>query len=350
MALVLAGATKDSVCQNELQTVFQLKSHEDFPLLSQQVISSNKTGTGVSLTSANGIWSRSSLKHSYVDTIQQVHGAEASDLPETYAPIDAYITKKTNGLIENMMGGDPIDALTVAVLVNAVHFKGDWTTQFDKKLTTRGTFTNLYGEKKQAAFMKATRKMPFAQDVRLLGGASIVQLDYGKQKSNDTPAEYAAFFILPKEKGQTALHNVVERLSTLHAKKKSFSSILDQMSSQNKLELTLPRFKLSYGTRSLKKELRSLGVNSCFDDDMALLELSEDPTVHLHEVFHKAVLEVTEEGTEAAAATAAIMRARSLPMPPTEMTFDRPFLMLILHMPSLTPLFLARADNPDLIF
>jgi serpin B len=80
------------------------------------------------------------------------------------------------------------------------------------------------------------------------------------------------------------------------------------------------------------------------------MEMSDDPLVHLDEVFHKAVMEVTEEGTEAAAASVGIIMTRSMPMPPEKLVFDRPFVMIILHVPTKTPLFLARVDDPELMF
>jgi len=354
LALVLAGATIDSPCQEELRRVLNVGSHLDLPLLSQQLLSS--AGPSVCFTSANGIWSKD-LKDSYIAIVKQSHDAAANKLPDTYESIDAYISKKTNGLIKNMLEG-PIDPLTVAVVVNAVHFKGDWTTQFDKKLTTAGYFTTLNGDQKEAMFMKANRNMKVAIDLDLLQGASIVQLDYGKDDASEGEgnhvAEYVALFILPSQEGREALNGVIQCLLLLNTNggdaESSFSAVLGQMNSHRKVKLSLPRFKLSYGTKSIKDELRSLGINSCFDGERVLMEMSSDPLVHVDEVLHKAVLEVTEEGTEAAAASVGIMMTRSLPPPPIELQFNRPFIMLILHQTTKTPLFVARVDDPELMF
>lgn len=212
--------------------------------------------------------------------------------------------------------------------------------------------------------MTDERKMSFAQGVRQLDGADVVRLDYGKTGDKE-PADVAAFFILPADEGRSALNAVVDRLAVLNAndcvgdneakkksrrKDESFSAVLEEMTPHFKLRLVLPRFKLSYGTKSVKEELRSLGVKSCFDDDEALLEMSDDPQVHLDDVMHKAVMEVTEEGTEAAAATVAIIKSRSIPRPSPTMRFDRPFVMVVLHTPTNTPLFVARVDDPELDF
>lgn len=94
--------------------------------------------------------------------------------------------------------------------------------------------------------------------------------------------------------------------------------------------------------------LRKLGVAAPFDDDGGFLEMSDERELHLASVFHKATLEVNEEGTVAAAATAAVMKARSIPRPPLELSFDRPFAMLVLHAPSGVPLFAGRFTAPRL--
>ena len=76
--------------------------------------------------------------------------------------------------------------------------------------------------------------------------------------------------------------------------------------------------------------------------------MSDDPEVHISDVIHKALIEVSEEGTVAAAATAVIMKTRSLGPPPLRLTFDRPFLMLVVHTPTGLPMFMGRFNLPDL--
>jgi serpin B len=354
LSLVLAGATKGSTCEEELKSVLSVNSHEELPQLSKSLIQSSQSQKSVSLTNANGIWSKT-LKDSYISLVQDIHNAAARDLPNTYEPVNEYIANKTHGLIENMLTGK-VDPLTVAILVNAVHFKGEWTNKFDENATYPAKFTSLDGKLRDAKFMNATRPMKFLTNVDLLNGASIVQLDYGERDQElekDWRADYAAFFILPNEKGIRGINDVIVSLLEMHRESsQAFDDILQEMNlnSHNKVNLSIPRFKMQYGTKSLVDELRSLGLRSCFDGERVLMEMSDDPLVHLDEVFHKAVMEVTEEGTEAAAASVGIIMTRSMPMPPEKLVFDRPFVMIILHVPTKTPLFLARVDDPELMF
>ena len=104
---------------------------------------------------------------------------------------------------------------------------------------------------------------------------------------------------------------------------------------------------------SLKRALQAMGLGPAFDartDAPAggFSLMSDDPDVHLSDVLHKALVEVTEEGTVAAAATAAIMTTRAMVVrpPPEIVVFDRPFVMAIEDVPSGAPLFIGVVARP----
>ena len=88
-------------------------------------------------------------------------------------------------------------------------------------------------------------------------------------------------------------------------------------------------------------------VEAAFDGRNIFLAMSDDPDVHIDDVLTKAVLEIDEEGTVAAAAAAVMMKKRSAPRPPLALSFDRPFLMAIIHVPSGAPLFPGDVDRRD---
>ena len=130
------------------------------------------------------------------------------------------------------------------------------------------------------------------------------------------------------------------------------------MDPTEQLTLTIDwRFKLSFGTdepAKLKPALERMGMKIAFDPSPAtdgkFDQMSDDPSVYLDEVFHGAVMEVTEAGTEAAAATVAKMKRRSLPRPPPDVFFDRPFVVAIIHRPTGEPVFIGRVEVPQLDF
>lgn len=347
LALVLAGTTPNSACQSQIQSVLSVGSHSQIPSLSQQIMQlSNDGEKAVDLTSANGLWVKESILGPYLQVVRDVHDSEVAPIPDTFDPIDAYISEKTNGMIKDTLQG-PIDDLTRAILINAVYFKGSWKDKFDEHLTEEGIFQTNTGENRKAMFMQYEKSIEIATDVKALGGASVVNIEYGREGA------FSALFFLPHEKTSESLSNVFSQLANM-GKPESFSKIslkdvLEKNMSETKVKLVLPRFRISYGTTSLKSQLKSMGMHEAFDGSKGFLQMSEDPDLHLDDVLHKAVIEVTEEGTVASAATAVMMMTRSIPQPPEEMIFNRPFAMVVLHNPSMTPLFIARVDDPEFI-
>lgn len=122
LALVLAGATIDSICQYQIQNLLNIQNHSDIPVISNLLLQSSNS-SGIDFESATGIWTTSSIKPAYIETVQNIHGAVADTLPNSFDPINEFVSQKTNGMIENLLQGN-IDPLTVAILVNAVYFKG----------------------------------------------------------------------------------------------------------------------------------------------------------------------------------------------------------------------------------
>ena len=121
---------------------------------------------------------------------------------------------------------------------------------------------------------------------------------------------------------------------------------------ETKMLLNLPRFKLEFGMvepARLKPALESMGMVTAFGGGKNKFdEMSEDPDLYVEDVLHGAVMEVTEEGTEAAATTVVPMRTRS--RGPRTMTFNRPFVVAIVHRETGTPVFLGRVEEPLLDF
>jgi len=387
LALVLTGATNHSPCQTQLQNALSISSHLDMAVLHSNLISSLQKPMHVDhveLHSANGIWVKEDpgILDSYVNLAKQVHDASASPLPQTYKPINKYIESNTKGMISNMMEDEEVDPLTVAILVNAVYFKGLWQQSFHPDKSFDDTFFVKDGSsgtvERDAKFMVKEDHMEVAFDVDELNGASIVRLDYGKpsedengggrggrhpptrgrmmKQEQEEEAEFSAFFILPSKDSTDGIDGVFTQLAKLSQPSKTSSilpihNILSDTTSQ-KVKLLLPRFKLTTPTTSLTPHLQSLGIKDVFNGSDVLNQMSHDPDVHLSDMLHKAVMEVTEEGTVAAAATVGIMMTRSMPMPSPELKFDRPFGVLVVYKNGgeYTPLFMGRVNDPEFDF
>ena len=99
--------------------------------------------------------------------------------------------------------------------------------------------------------------------------------------------------------------------------------VLEALTPQPTVNLALPRFKAEWGTHSLVPA-KALGVAHPFNGSGGFVGMSDDPELHISDVVHKALIEVNEEGTVAAAATAVIMKTRSLGPPPLRLTVRSP--------------------------
>ncbi len=208
-------------------------------------------------------------------------------------------------------------------------------------------------------FMKATREFNVGIDIPSLGGADAVLLEYGKDEDKDEEAEFGALFMLPSQSNESSMQEMISGLESYMNIKKTpktkitappLHKLLENELSKQKIDLILPRFRISYGAKSLKSNLVDLGIKAPFNSNDMFHQMSDDPLLHLDDVYHTSLMEVTEEGTVAAAATAAIMMTRSLPPPVPKLNFNRPFVVILLHISTGLPLFIGKIDDPELMF
>ena len=331
------------------------------------------SGESVTVTQSNGIWTQGPIHESYIATLKEVHSATAQSLSSmrTYDPINEYVSNATNNLINNVFApATPIDPLVRAILVNAIHLKGKWKYPFDKSNTRNGQFVNHKGESKSCQFMSMTRSMFVETEVEELGNATILQLDYGMEEENikdkreaknpffgqenNAKAPFRALFLLPSDDQPSSMAALMSNL-TLTLSTNSSSNTLHSLlpPESQKVHLLLPKFKVKYGTKSLTTPLQSMGLTAPFASNIThppFDRLSPDPQVYLSDVLHQATLEVNEEGTEAAAVTVGVIKTRCMPRPPLEVVFDRPFIMMVIHVDEETgvgtPLFLGKMMDP----
>jgi len=338
LALVTAGATPASKNEAELLGTLRVSRADKLVEASRAMLSDGKSG--VSLRVANSVWTSKAILSSYVQLAQTTYDAQANPLPASFDPINKWVADKTEGMITKLLSGEP-DPLTVALLVNAVFFKGSWATKFDAKLTVAGTFSAPSAEL-PARFMRRNAKLPGHASMPELGGAAVLRLEYGG--SGDVPNDFCALLVLPQRQGPEALSDAVRGLGDL-----PLGQVLAALR-PHQVDLWLPKFSAEWGAASLKEALRALGVAEAFDGSGGFEAMSADPEVHLSDVVHMTKLEVDEEGTVAAAATAAIMMTRAMPRPVPPLLFkvDRPFLMAVMHAPTGTPLFIGRFNEPKL--
>ncbi|XP_033760133.1 leukocyte elastase inhibitor-like [Pecten maximus] len=240
--------------------------------------------------------------------------------------INEWVSHQTAEKIKDLLPEGSLTPLTVMVLVNAIYFKGDWETKFDDKVTKDMTFHNLKGQQKtvKMMFQKAT-KFPLKYDDQLR--CTVLELPY---KANSL----SMVIILPDDiDGLPALE---EKLTPSVIK-----GLTTKMPPVN-VEVFLPKFKLK-SSFELSKLFQSMGMTYLFHGSKAdLTGIDTSNTSYVSFIFHQAFVDVNEEGTEAAAATAVIIVACSSRGLPLQFKADHPFMFVIKDNRSDTILFVGR--------
>lgn len=270
----------------------------------------------VELTIANSLWARQGIafKQQFLETNRRYFGAQVSVLdfadPEAPQTINRWVDASTKGKIKKIV--DNISPRTVMFLMNAIYFHGKWQKPFDKSLTQEKPFHLANGEQKRVPMMAQTGKFPYLKGENF----QMVSLPYGEGR-------ISMVIVLPDE--GTSLNEWLESLSA--ERWKTWTSRLVPTEG----DLQLPRFGMEY-EKTLNDALKALGMAVAFEPDRAdFTNMRDERDLYLEKVYHKAIVEVNEEGTEAAAVTSVQVGITSVqqPRPPFKMVVDRPFFFAI---------------------
>jgi len=253
----------------------------------------------------NSLWMSQSLNPAYKWQMDKL-SVHTAALPTTPDPINQWVEAQTKGLIKNVLAR--LEKNTIAILVNVVYFKGQWSSQFSKTATADGLFTHADGSTETCKMMMKTANTNFKYR-KLPSGTASVQLPYGKS------GDFYAIVTLPSAGSVPNPHEAT----------------LSGPWEIKKVKVQMPRFKAEFGA-SVKDILRSMGIESIFSELGMLKGICTRDDAIIGDVAHKAVVEVDEYGTEAAAATTVTMMRMSLDTRPSiEFLVDRPFLFTIQH-------------------
>nr|XP_033790797.1 serpin B6-like [Geotrypetes seraphini] len=341
MAMVNLGARGNTAAQmTQVLQFFKAKEvHSGFQLLLAEI---NKPEANYLLRTANKLFGEKSYeyieefleatKKFYLADLEKVDFARKSD--ESRKLINAWVEEKTERKIQDILPPGTIDGLTKLVLVNAIYFKGNWADQFKKEHTTETQFRINKNERKpvEMMFKRAKFNTTYVDEVQ----ANFLELPY-------VDNELSMIVMLPVDiKDNSTGLELLERELTYE---KFVNWTSPKMMHRTEMEVCFPKFKLQE-TYDLKSVLSSMGMPDAFDCGKADFSgMSPNNDLFLTKVIHKAFVEVNEEGTEAAAATAAVMMLRCMPVLP-RFEADHPFLFFIIHNNTRNILFCGRFCSP----
>lgn len=271
---------------------------------------------------ANSIWTRNlQLAPAYAESMQAVFKATAREATNGAADVNTWVAQVTQGMIKSLISTDNF----AAILANAIYFKGLWKTAFKPQLTKARGFTTAADGVQQVPMMMNT----FEAREGILGAH--VEGEYDAVALPYKGGTFSALALLPAH-GKSAEHAL-----------RLWASGAQALTPVGRLMVVLPKFKVS-SSMSLKPTLEAMGVKAAFSGAADFSRMASG-TLFVSDVVHKAVVEVDEEGTVAAAATA-VMMVRSMPLPAQELIFDRPFAFIIRHDATQLPAFVGIVNDP----
>lgn len=294
------------------------------------------------ISTANALWPSINyqLLQEYIDVIETFYGGKVSDVDysnpvQAAEIINNWVEKQTNNLIKYLIPVSAIDpVLTKLILTNAIYFKGIWEIQFDEDNTTDREFTTSSGKNIDVPTMRLVdteNRFNYSENDYL----QILELPYSGNEITMT-------ILLPKE--GIDLSDFINSLN-----KDNYSELIESMT-KKEVDIYLPKFEIKTPLYTLNDNLINLGMPTAFGSGADFSGLDGVGGLFISKVLHKAFIEVKEEGTEAAAATAVIMFENASPNGGgnyrTVFDCDHPFLFTINHKETNTILFMGNINNP----
>ena len=298
-------------------------------------------GEGYELVAANALWGQKGFpwRPDFLDRQSRRFGAGFNEADFRANPeaervrINKWVEGQTRDRIKELLKPDIITSNTTMVLTNAIYFKGEWAEQFDPKLTREAPFTLADGTKKTVPMMHRTGGFRMYVEPSEKGfwepKFQVAEIPY-------RGSDLSMVVILPgKHNGLPELERTVTPTS--------LAMWLTQTHDAAGSGLSLPKFRLEPDSELLNDPLKQMGMPTAFTPGHAdFTGMATEPPGWIHAVVHKAFVDVNEQGTEAAAATAVVIGRGAR----QEFRADRPFLFLIRDVKRDTILFMGRYETP----
>lgn len=292
-------------------------------------------GTGFRLHVANALWAQQGkefrtelldlLASQYDAGVRLVDYVQAAE--KARGTINAWVADQTEGHIRDLIPAGALNELTRLVLTNAIYFQASWREPFNPARTTEAFFFPPDGSKVTVPMMRQEERLRYVQSA----GYRAVELPY-------ISSSLVMTIIVPDPGRFDAFQGALDG--------EQLGAILASLDSYALLDLGVPRFHCE-SAFSLREALGALGMKDAFEPGIANFSgMDGSRDLFVSEVVHKAFVDVSEAGTEAAAATAVVAPAGAMPEQPIPMIVDQPFLFLIRDVDTGAILFMGRVIDP----
>jgi serpin B len=340
LAMVYAGAGNETALQISQTMDFQPenKFNSDY----KKLLGKLKKGTAgkIKLNIANGLWAQKDFKFlgSYFDLVKSNYNSEvtnvdffdATEREKTRKEINRWVEKTTNDKIKDLLSQSDLTTLTRLVLVNAIYFYGDWAEPFEMKSTMPEWFSCVDATQTRVPFMNQHSRYNYYEDSKI----QALEIPYKDDKVS------MVIFLPNKNNGIVEFEKLFD-----------YKYYLDIIASFqiSEVRLSLPKFQTTFKI-NLGSTLTQMGMPFAFSPDSADFSgMTGKSDLYISQVIHQAFINVDEQGTEAAAATAVVMMTTSA-RPANEIKVfdaDHPFVFLIKDHATGSILFMGTIMKPD---
>jgi serpin B len=336
MALAMTWNGADAETKQAMQKVLRLDGYSDeevneyYKKLREALL---KTDPSTKLAIANSIWTNKNvvIDSDFIKVNQDYFNSVVKSVDfadsKTVNELNQWAAENTNNLIDHVI--DETDPMALMYLMNAIYFKGVWTSEFDAKNTTKKPFFYMNGKSKNVDMMHQKTDFNYTENQLL----QMVELPYGNQA-------FSMLVLLPKEGKMLA--DIISDLQ----KGDSWTALASGLRKSD-VDLYLPKFKTEYSKR-LNDALINMGMGIAFDPSRADFSRMSDHDAFISFVDQFTYISTDEVGTEAAAVTVVGIELTSY-QPPRTVTFNanRPFIYIIQENSTGSILFMGAVKDLD---
>ncbi len=339
LAMAYAGAVGSTATEMANAMHYTLPPEQLHPAFDALALDLASRSDNLTLVVATSLWgyTKENYRTSFLDTIASDYGSGvrledfAADPEGSRSEINAWVSDETNQKIANLLGPGTIEPRTRLVLVDAVYFRGEWRSPFNANATNDSDFAR---ENADPVSVPTMRSSDLAARFDQEDAYDAVELAY--------------------KGGQVAMDIVVPRSAPLAnfeagLTAEGLQGIVGRMTS-GPVDVWLPKFTIHGNATSLKPMLESFGMKLAFDPTRADFSgIADVPAgaLSIDDVVHEAYVDVDERGTEAAAATGAVITATAITQAQATIHVDRPFFFALRDVPTGSFLFVGRVMDPS---
>lgn len=265
---------------------------------------------------------RNSVGYKYLSDFKQT---DFTNVDLAVSNINGWVSEKTNRRINEIVSSDNINSDTKMLISNAVYFKGEWLNKFEKRRTISAPFFTSVENQYKVDFMNMTENLQYFEND-----------EYQFISKPYKDSNFSFCIILPKK--LFGIEEIEKKLNT-----DFFKEIIDSTYSA-KTALFIPKLKLE-SSYKLDDALKNVGLKTAFTNEADFSGITKESPLMLSQVLHKTWIELDEEKTEAAAATAVVLRITGLPSYKV-FKADHPFVFFVMDNRSSAIIFMGRYIKP----